>query len=466
MTMNGRDPGPRELHRGRREGVPRAQLSGTIQNDILKEFMVRNTLCIRPSPDADRVGHHRLIPRGRCRNSTRSRSPATTCRRRGRTWCRSSPSRWPMGGICPGRDRERDGCGRVRRAAVVLLRDRDEPSWRSPRCGPGGCSGPGSWREFEPKKAGSSDAAHPLPDQRASSCRSRIPITTWCAPPMRRWRRPGRHAEPSHERARRAIALPTGFPRGSRATPAYPALGDRDHRRRRSAGGLLLCREPDGGDAKAWKADRGGRGAGWDDRRWRRHAEARIGGSLSGGRRRSIAARRVIVGVNKYRLANEEPIDISTSTTEGPRGAGGAAEDGPATSTGWLRAAALAELEAAARDGRQPARRGVEAAGRGPREISDAMEKVFGRHRAEVKTSPGVYGAAYEGDAGFAAIQPMSRACRGRGVGRACWSSRWARTGTIPRAKVSRRPLPISASTSMSARCSRRRRGGAGRDRQ
>ncbi|MBT8413888.1 MAG: cobalamin-dependent protein, partial [Boseongicola sp.] len=38
-------------------------------------------------------------------------------------------------------------------------------------------------------------------------------------------------------------------------------------------------------------------------------------------------------------------------------------------------------------------------------EISMAMEKVFGRHRAEVKTLAGVYGAAYEGDAGFAAIQ-------------------------------------------------------------
>jgi methylmalonyl-CoA mutase len=34
-----------------------------------------------------------------------------------------------------------------------------------------------------------------------------------------------------------------------------------------------------------------------------------------------------------------------------------------------------------------------------------AMEKIFGRHRAEVKTLAGVYGAAYEGDAGFAAIQ-------------------------------------------------------------
>ncbi len=38
-------------------------------------------------------------------------------------------------------------------------------------------------------------------------------------------------------------------------------------------------------------------------------------------------------------------------------------------------------------------------------EISDAMEKVFSRHRAEIKSISGVYGAAYEGDEGFARIQ-------------------------------------------------------------
>jgi len=38
-------------------------------------------------------------------------------------------------------------------------------------------------------------------------------------------------------------------------------------------------------------------------------------------------------------------------------------------------------------------------------EISDAMEKVFTRHRAEIRSISGVYGAAYEGDAGFEKIQ-------------------------------------------------------------
>ena len=38
-------------------------------------------------------------------------------------------------------------------------------------------------------------------------------------------------------------------------------------------------------------------------------------------------------------------------------------------------------------------------------EISDALEEVYGRHRAEVRSIAGVYGAAYEGDEEFQAIQ-------------------------------------------------------------
>jgi methylmalonyl-CoA mutase len=38
-------------------------------------------------------------------------------------------------------------------------------------------------------------------------------------------------------------------------------------------------------------------------------------------------------------------------------------------------------------------------------EISDAMEKVFGRHRAQIRSISGVYGGAYEGDNEFAAIR-------------------------------------------------------------
>ncbi len=35
---------------GEEQGVPRAKLTGTVQNDILKEFMVRNTYIYPPEP--------------------------------------------------------------------------------------------------------------------------------------------------------------------------------------------------------------------------------------------------------------------------------------------------------------------------------------------------------------------------------------------------------------------------------
>ena len=43
-------------------------------------------------------------------------------------------------------------------------------------------------------------------------------------------------------------------------------------------------------------------------------------------------------------------------------------------------------------------------------EISDALEKVFTRHRATTRSISGVYGAAYAGDTGFARIQAEVRA--------------------------------------------------------
>ena len=116
----------------------------------------------------------------------------------------------------------------------------------------------------------------------------------------------------------------------------------------------------------------------------------------------------VIVGVNRYRLAEEEEIDILDVDNVATREAQVARlEKIRATRDKAACVAAIAALEAAARDGGNLLAAAVDAARARASvgEISDAMEKVFGRHRAEVKTLAGVYGAAYEGDAGFAAIQ-------------------------------------------------------------
>ncbi|WP_371155010.1 methylmalonyl-CoA mutase [Jannaschia sp. 2305UL9-9] len=116
----------------------------------------------------------------------------------------------------------------------------------------------------------------------------------------------------------------------------------------------------------------------------------------------------VIVGVNKYRRETEDAIDILDIDNDAVRESQVARlariRDGrdEAACT-----AALTELTRRAREGGNLLEGAVAAARARATvgEISQAMEDVFGRHRAEVKTLAGVYGAAYEGDEGFAAIQ-------------------------------------------------------------
>ncbi len=117
----------------------------------------------------------------------------------------------------------------------------------------------------------------------------------------------------------------------------------------------------------------------------------------------------VIVGVNKFRLETEDEIDVrdidnvevrdaqvarlarvrQSRDAAACEGALAALEQAALTSRGNLLELAVEAARARATVG----------------EISDAMEKAFGRHSADVRTLAGVYGAAYEGDAEFEAIQ-------------------------------------------------------------
>ncbi|MEI6984905.1 MAG: methylmalonyl-CoA mutase [Rhodospirillaceae bacterium] len=119
----------------------------------------------------------------------------------------------------------------------------------------------------------------------------------------------------------------------------------------------------------------------------------------------------VVVGVNKYKVAaadvaDVDVLDIDNSAVRDKQiarlNAMRAARDEPLTR------AALTDLTNAARDGSGNL---LDLAVKATRlrasvgEISDALEEVYGRHKALSKTVSGVYGAAYEGDGGFAAIQ-------------------------------------------------------------
>jgi methylmalonyl-CoA mutase len=117
----------------------------------------------------------------------------------------------------------------------------------------------------------------------------------------------------------------------------------------------------------------------------------------------------IVVGVNRFQPESEEEIDILTIDNTAVREAQVkrllAVRDARDASAC---AAALAALTAAAKDGSGnllvlavTAARARATVG----EISDALEEVYGRHKAEIRSIAGVYGAAYAGDEEFAKIQ-------------------------------------------------------------
>ena len=116
----------------------------------------------------------------------------------------------------------------------------------------------------------------------------------------------------------------------------------------------------------------------------------------------------VIVGVNKYRLDQEDDIEIRDIDNAAVRETQIARLDLIREERDAARCeAALGEISRRAAEGGNLLEAAVEAARARATvgEISMAMEKVFGRHRAEVKTLAGVYGKAYEGDTEFEKIQ-------------------------------------------------------------
>ncbi|MEO1277095.1 MAG: methylmalonyl-CoA mutase, partial [Pseudomonadota bacterium] len=116
----------------------------------------------------------------------------------------------------------------------------------------------------------------------------------------------------------------------------------------------------------------------------------------------------VIVGVNKYRPENPDKVDILNVDNVKVREAQVAKLERVRAGRDQAACdAALKALEDGARGEGNLLALAVEAARARATvgEISSAMENVFGRHRAETRTLAGVYGSAYEGDAGFEQIQ-------------------------------------------------------------
>ena len=135
--------------------------------------------------------------------------------------------------------------------------------------------------------------------------------------------------------------------------------------------------------------------------------KAMIEEAAAGRQARIDRAEDVIVGVNKYRLAEEEALDTLTIDNAKVR-------DGQVTRLKTTRAnrdeaacqAALTALTEGAKGSANLLALAVEAARARATlgEISDAMEAVFGRYGTQPVPVRGIYGAAYAGDARYALV--------------------------------------------------------------
>jgi methylmalonyl-CoA mutase len=134
-------------------------------------------------------------------------------------------------------------------------------------------------------------------------------------------------------------------------------------------------------------------------------AKLKIEASAAEKQARIDSGKDVIVGVNKYKLAKQDPIDIlEVDNVKVRDGQIRRLEKIRASRDGAKVQAALEALTACAKSGQgNLLALSIEAirlrATVG--EVSDALEKVFGRHRADIQKVTGVYAAAYDSAEGW-----------------------------------------------------------------
>ncbi|MFY8083281.1 MAG: methylmalonyl-CoA mutase family protein, partial [Rubrivivax sp.] len=131
-------------------------------------------------------------------------------------------------------------------------------------------------------------------------------------------------------------------------------------------------------------------------------AKLKIEASAAEKQARIDSGQDVIVGVNKYRLKTQEPVDIlQIDNVKVREGQIARLQQIRATrDTGRVQAALTALTDCAGSGQGNLLALSVEAirARATVGEVSDALEKVFGRHRADIQKVTGVYAAAYRSE--------------------------------------------------------------------
>ncbi len=250
------------------QGVAQDKLSGTIQNDILKEFMVSNTYIYPPAPEhADRGRHHRVhgsahaevqldLDLGLSHPGSGSEPDARAGADAGRR------SR-----VRSHRDRQGARRRRLRRPAQLLLGDRHELLPRDRQDARGARPLAQDHAGVQAEAGQELDAAHPLPDLGLDAHRAG-PVQQRRAHDDRGdGRGLRRYAKPAHQRARRGDRAAERVQRPDRQEhPARDPGRDPHHVDRRPVGRQLRDGVADPADGRRRLEDhRGDRGDGRHD---------------------------------------------------------------------------------------------------------------------------------------------------------------------------------------------------------
>ena len=381
------------------QGVPPEKLSGTIQNDILKEFMVRNTYIYPPTPsmriisDIFAYTSQKMPKYNSISISGYHMQEAGATQDLELAYTLADGVEYLRAGLAAGLDVDRFAPRLSFFWAIGMNFFMEVAKMRAARL---------LWakllKPYNPK------------DPRSLSLRTHCQTSGWSltaqdvfnnvtrttVEAMASDARP--HPVAAHQRARRGAGAADRLFRAHRPQHAtVPATGERHQPHHRSLGRLLLCRAADprprgqawghiqevealGGMAKAIEAG---------------VPKLRIEEASAKTQARIDAGRQAVIGVNKFKPVNEAAIDVLRVENSTVRRL-------QIDKLKRLRSerdqkevdASLAALTRSAGDGNGnllalaiDAARAKATVG----EISDAMEKVFGRHRAEIKSITGVY---------------------------------------------------------------------------
>ena len=400
MTMNGAVlPVLALLHRRWRGTRPQAeQLAGTIQNDILKEFMVRNTYIYPPTPSmriiADIFDYtSQKMPKFNSISISgyhMQEAGATADLELGYTL--ADGLEYLRAGIDAGLDIDAFAPRLSFFWAIGMNYFMEVAKMRAARL---------LWaklvKHFDPK--------NPKSLQLRTHCQTsgwslteQDPYNNVTAPLSRRWRACG-HTQSLHTNALdEAIALPTDFSaRIARNTQLFLQEEDRHLPFHRSVGRQLLRRSTDSGTRRKEPGPhRRGREIGGMTKAIEEGIpKLRIEEAAARRQARIDSGKETIVGLNKYRLEKEDPLEILEVDNSAVRDAqierlnklkaerdNDACQKALAAITKSMETGEGNVLELAVEAARCRASLG---------EISDAVENVVGRYRAKIRSINGVY---------------------------------------------------------------------------